>query len=135
MYSIAYISRANETLTDYEIHEMLLSSERRNNLFGIKGILLFKDGNFLQVLEGDQNQIQELYDKICEDSRHSNIYEIFNTELRSPIFNEYNSKFNLITSSFELASLKMFLKRQKRYGAFNTSAEELEPFLGMNWLT
>ena len=135
MYSVAYISRASDDLTENDIQEVLHSSERRNNLFGMKGILLYKDGNFLQVLEGDEAPVKALYAKICEDDRHTNLHEIFNKKLRTPIFTEYNSKFNLITSSFDLISLKSFLRRQKKFGVEDKISEKLESFLGMDWFT
>jgi hypothetical protein len=39
---------------------------------GVTGILLCKEGSVLQVLEGDQTVVNNLYDKISSDARVSN---------------------------------------------------------------
>jgi len=35
-------------------------------------MLLYSNGNFLQVLEGDQDAVQETFTRICRDTRHHN---------------------------------------------------------------
>ena len=132
-YSIAYISRANENLDNDEIKELLDYAATKNNVVGVKGMILFKDGNFLQVLEGEENQIVNLYEKIQSDERHTDLHEVFNEKSPFALFEDYNSKFNLITSSSELVALKSFFRRRKIVGFESDVSKELDVFLGMNW--
>ena len=39
---------------------------------GITGLLLFIDGGFLQMLEGEERAVRELYTRIAADRRHLN---------------------------------------------------------------
>lgn len=133
MYIIAYISRASDDLSTVQIEEILQYAMRKNSDNDINGILLYKDGNFLQVLEGEKSLIMGLYQKIIEDDRHDNILVLFEEESNEPIFQEYKSKFNLITSSIELIGFKEYLKHKKRKGQETDLSAKLNSFLGMEW--
>jgi hypothetical protein len=50
---------------------VLLETCRKNNAeLGVTGMLLYKDGNFMQVLEGDEGAVRGLYERIAADPRH-----------------------------------------------------------------
>ncbi len=53
------------------IAAILESAVRRNKQNGITGMLLYAPGEFIQVLEGDEAAVQETYDRIFLDQRHS----------------------------------------------------------------
>jgi hypothetical protein len=69
-YTIAYNSRASPQMSETDLLELLDNSDNSNNDLGIKGILLFNEGNFLQVLEGEERVVNNLYEKIARDDRH-----------------------------------------------------------------
>ena len=53
------------------IAAILESAVRRNKQNAITGMLLYAPGEFIQVLEGDEAAVQETYDRIFLDRRHS----------------------------------------------------------------
>lgn len=55
-----------------ELGPILESAVRHNREDGITGMLLYSGGNFLQVLEGAQEQVHSTYKRICQDPRHRN---------------------------------------------------------------
>jgi hypothetical protein len=130
LYTICYISRAADSLTDDYIDELLKYSSRYNNQEKINGILIYNDRNFLQVLEGNEDAIKVLYHKIAVDDRHDYVLEIFKGTVDYPIFLNYNCKFNLIDSKMEIASFKEYLRRNN-IGRENDGqiTKMLEPFL------
>jgi len=71
MYQLIYISSATKSLAREEFLELVAHSKSKNTAMGITGILMFKDGNFMQVLEGKQELIAKLYSTIKVDSRHT----------------------------------------------------------------
>jgi len=71
MYQLIYISSATKNLDREEFLQLVAHSQSKNNAQGITGVLMFKDGNFMQVLEGDQELIAQLYATIKVDSRHT----------------------------------------------------------------
>ena len=73
LFQIVYTSTATDLIGGAELKEMLKGSVQRNKKAGITGLLLFKDGCFMQVLEGEKPAVQALFAKICRDPRHHKI--------------------------------------------------------------
>ena len=73
LHSLFYCSLAKEDISKDDILNILQCSRRNNEKIEVTGILLYwkKTNQFLQLLEGEENVILDLYDKICKDTRHS----------------------------------------------------------------
>lgn len=71
------IYRSQIPLT-HEINlSLLVEKANVNNMsHGVSGILLFKDNVILQVLEGDESILEQLFSKIKHDSRHFGVVEL-----------------------------------------------------------
>ena len=52
---------------------MLKESNQRNKEAGITGMSLYKDGQFMQVLEGPGEAVTETFSRISKDPRHHGI--------------------------------------------------------------
>ena len=77
LFSLAYFSRnliegAPREIED-EIAGILDVARENNRRVGITGALLFSDGCFAQVLEGPRVALEELFETIQCDPRHSDI--------------------------------------------------------------
>ena len=53
--------------------DLLKGSHVRNTRAGITGLLLFKNGHFMQLLEGDEAAVIALFSKISRDPRHHHV--------------------------------------------------------------
>lgn len=73
---ILYQSKRNPICTDEEITKILHACERNNSHQDITGMLIYSDDSFMQILEGDYKKINDLYQKIKKDPRHSQIISI-----------------------------------------------------------
>ena len=73
LISLIYASSANKMFSETELVELLKFSRENNKRLDITGMLLYKDGNFIQVLEGPEEAVDGLYQKIMGDPRHVNI--------------------------------------------------------------
>lgn len=51
---------------------ILSASVRRNTAADITGMLLYSQGTFLQVLEGEEAAVEATYQRIVQDRRHHN---------------------------------------------------------------
>lgn len=92
-YALSYVSSAARGLDDSEIFEILEKSENENNQKDITGLLLYSEGNFFQVLEGEKDKISDLYKKISKDSRHFNIIKLFEKPIKQEAYDGYKSDF------------------------------------------
>ena len=67
-----YISTA-PSLSREEVDAILEASARNNPAPGITGLLLYNGRNFLQLLEGEVEDIEALMERISADSRHTGV--------------------------------------------------------------
>jgi hypothetical protein len=68
---LVYMSSAARSFKDSYMQDILRYSRESNGRKGITGLLLFKSGNFIQILEGDSQVVDDLHLKIIDDPRHT----------------------------------------------------------------
>jgi hypothetical protein len=71
---LVYVSNntISETVFDQEIKAILNTAKENNSKSDITGSLLFNAGDFAQVLEGPMGAVEELFERIQNDDRHTN---------------------------------------------------------------
>jgi hypothetical protein len=67
---IIYASAATKPFPQADLVELLKLARSKNTAAGISGMLLYHCGSFLQVLEGPEGNVEELFVKIGNDPRH-----------------------------------------------------------------
>lgn len=68
--SLLYISLAPASANVQTVQQILTNAQRRNAALGISGALLLHAGYYLQVLEGESQAVQALYERMRRDTRH-----------------------------------------------------------------
>ena len=97
MVSIIYVSSAVELFSKTELVSLLEVSCRNNSRSGITGMLLYKDGNFMQVIEGEAIEIYELQAKISRDPRHERLITLLEKPITERRFNDWSMGFKNLT--------------------------------------
>lgn len=69
IFQLIYTCALTQAVSTDDLEMIARSSRARNAENEITGILLYKDGSVLQVLEGDKAAVLALYSKIEKDSR------------------------------------------------------------------
>lgn len=93
MIYLAYCSSASRLLDSAELVELLRQSRENNLRRGITGLLLYHDGSFMQVLEGEIDAVQTLYHTICGDPRHKTVTRLTAAPLARRNFGEWSMAF------------------------------------------
>lgn len=88
-HAICYISTATREFSEQEIDDLLLRWRERNNKHNIKGLLLYSEGHFFQVMEGEKKKVLELFKTIIEDPRHSSVIQVVGKDLSQGSFDGY----------------------------------------------
>ena len=70
MHEIIYASRTPEPMRPDALTDLLEVSRRHNAAASVTGMLLYSDQSFLQLLEGDELAVEEVYGRISRDPRH-----------------------------------------------------------------
>lgn len=85
IFQLIYRSFAEIGFKLEDMGQILEACTRNNPGLNITGMLLYKDGIFLQMIEGKESDVRFLYDKITRDKRHAalTIYHEAEAESRS----------------------------------------------------
>jgi hypothetical protein len=98
MYFLVYVSSAVEEFTSTELIDLLKVSRKNNTEIDVTGMLLYKDGNFLQVLEGEKEVVERLFNKISRDIRHRGLLVVYDGEVTEPEFSEWSMGFQNLSA-------------------------------------
>lgn len=90
MYQLVYISEVSDNFNpnDFEkgIDQIWRRSTIANNRNDISGILLYLGTHFVQLIEGESEQVLKLFRKISKDPRHKNIQVVIKQEVSERTF-------------------------------------------------
>ncbi|RYF42911.1 MAG: BLUF domain-containing protein [Comamonadaceae bacterium] len=75
LHSIVYVSSASRKFSASELSQILEEVREKNRKSGLTGILLHCDGNFMQLLEGPLNALEETMGRIRGSRRHRAVTE------------------------------------------------------------
>lgn len=114
MKCIAYISKAPLTKSGVCLPiglSDIVKASNRNNNSDITGFLSYRQGYYFQVLEGSDQEVEELASTIAADPRHSDPYFFINKPISKRCFQEWKvSVFDLVDQS---QLFKQFMENYK----------------------
>lgn len=96
VYQVLYHSYATASYSTAELQDLLESSRASNAEHGITGLLLYSAGRFVQVLEGEEAVVSDLYARIRRDSRHERVETVRN-ELAARQFTSWSMAFGHVS--------------------------------------
>ena len=80
MFSLVYISSAVRLFSDEQLMELLEQSRTKNLRLEITGMLLYKEGSFMQALEGSRENVLDVMKSIRVDPRHESLVILLEQE-------------------------------------------------------
>tara|TARA_R110002074_G_scaffold257269_7_gene429767 strand:+ start:7520 stop:7936 length:417 start_codon:yes stop_codon:yes gene_type:complete len=83
---IVYTSQASEKFSKRSLLDLLHESRAFNAIDNISGVLMHKNGYFLQVIEGNSEVIDNLFKRLLKDSRHKKIKKVLDSTVNSCLF-------------------------------------------------
>lgn len=86
-----YKSKKIHNFSEMDLHALIKKSSENNEKNKITGVLLYNGNYFLQIIEGNDEEILKLYEKILSDGRHNHLVEVITTQIP----NRYFSKFGM----------------------------------------
>ena len=88
-YQIIYSSQAASPMQIEELEEILASARKNNTEKKVTGALVYVEGVFLQVLEGEQATVRTLMSHIATDVRHTAVTVLQEGEVPLPTFGDW----------------------------------------------
>lgn len=94
-----YSSAATTEFSDSDLAVLLMNSRFNNKRFGLTGILLYRDGRFVQLLEGPMDAVRERMAVIGADPRHDQVEIQLEEVLQQRRFPEWTMGYEPVTDT------------------------------------
>ncbi len=88
-HAICYVSTATREFSNSEIKDLFQKWKKKNKEEQIQGILLYSEGHFFQVLEGERTAVLALFSKVNKDARHSGIIQLLGKDIQKGSLDGY----------------------------------------------
>lgn len=103
--TLIYVSAEKYAMSDEALQDILSKSRTNNAKHGITGMLLYTEGSFLQILEGYEDEVTRLYEKIAEDARHYRVAKVTVIKGKERLFSDWTMGFASVNAR-ELESIE-----------------------------
>jgi len=123
IFQLLYTSTAREGLAKPELDAILEAAQRNNAKINVTGFLIFDGTSFIQLLEGNERDVQAVYQKIQGDPRHSQV---------EPLLQDTKPNRSLSNWAMAYTQLDNDGHRQSGGSMDSSSARELATMLKQN---
>jgi hypothetical protein len=93
LYQIIYVSTASKFFNRTELLAFLQQARERNAQANITGVLLYKDGHLMEVMEGSEEAVKESFDHISQRSEHYGLMVINKAYIKQRQFTDWSMAF------------------------------------------
>jgi hypothetical protein len=90
---LVYTSAATRQFDAIELTALLTKARQKNESLDVSGMLVYHDGSFLQVLEGEATAVDSLYERITRDDRHTKCTVLLRTFIDRRNFGDWSMGF------------------------------------------
>lgn len=94
LHHIIYMSQAKPDMTVAMLAVILMQCRSGNERRHIMGALVYGEGQFMQIIEGEHKAVTELYDIIAQDHRHQNIFKLADKSIEARSFAQWSMAFH-----------------------------------------
>ena len=96
MFHLVYVSSAVNLFSEEQLRELLEISRVNNTKCGLTGMLLYVDGNFIQALEGEKEDVMVTNLRIARDPRHCGLLVLLRGEIAQREFPDWSMEFRRV---------------------------------------
>lgn len=134
MHQLLYVSSAVKHLSQNELDAILKKARHNNRQQDITGMLVYHDGSFVQILEGDKAKIDRLFQTIAQDKRHNHVTLLDETAVSSRSFSNWEMAFRQLTFTevSQHPTLKAVLDK-KSYSSSHSITDIVETFVALTY--
>lgn len=120
------LSSSNE-LSEDDLKNLLVEIRKKNKVKGVTGLLLYNNGSFIQVIEGEKLMIRSLYNKIEKDSRHNTIVMLAENKIKKRSFPDWTMGYFQISNkqAAQIPGFSDFIDPESRRKILENSTTEV----------
>lgn len=102
VYQIVYSSRATQDFWPEDLFLLVETARRKNALRSVTGMLLFHEGEFLQLLEGPEREVKSVFEMVGRDPRHTEVKVLLSEEAPQRQFPDWTMGFERLDEAWAL---------------------------------
>lgn len=88
-YQLIYSSASSTPLQPDDLEDILEQAQSNNSEDGITGALVYSEGFFLQILEGERSEVEILMRRISKDLRHERVSILHAGDVQQTAFSDW----------------------------------------------
>ena len=93
MFQLTYVSKSKSVMNFTDLNNILESAKIKNSTLDITGCLVYHNSRFVQILEGEEKEVLQLYETIKADERHQDVTVLWENNAKRN-FGEWNMAFH-----------------------------------------
>ena len=93
LVQLLYFSTASHPMSQQDFETILAKAREKNERLNVTGMLLYYDGTFKQVLEGEQSIVRQLFEIIKNDKRHKAVNLVIEKPINQRSFPSWSMAF------------------------------------------
>ncbi|WP_031432825.1 phosphate-starvation-inducible PsiE family protein [Methylomarinum vadi] len=133
MIRLVYISQSVKPVSSDDLMSLLRQCRTNNTKNNLTGVLLYHNECFIQVLEGKEEVINKVYEKIKKDPRHKNVIELNREYISERQFDQWSMGFEEVNEA-QLAALNIdglndFFSKQKQNPDLDVNQTLIAPLM------
>ncbi len=102
IYQLVYSSSATQEFWPDDLFRLVETSRRKNALRAVTGMLLFRDGQFLQLLEGPEREVMSVFELVKRDPRHTGVKVLLSEAVPERQFPEWTMGFERLDEAWNV---------------------------------
>lgn len=92
-HCIIYISEATANLSEPALLTLLQQARAEHQHAQLTGLLVYREGRFLQIMEGPEAPLREFFSRVASDPRHGKLELLADGPKPSPDFQQWHMSF------------------------------------------
>lgn len=88
--ALVYRSKATHEPTEAELEAILFTARAFNAHSEVTGVLLLASGRFFQYLEGPEDSVREVFNRVAASSLHREVVVLFSQAVASRMFDTWH---------------------------------------------
>ena len=93
LYRLCYASTQTAPMSAAELIDLLHFAREQNLANGITGVLLHRQDSFMQVIEGKERAVRDLFESIKGDARHQRVEVLSENTVEEREFSDWQMGF------------------------------------------
>ena len=97
LHRLLYVSSAVPLMSSGDLDDLLDVARARNHSNDVTGVLLYAEGNIMQMLEGPSENVQETFGRISRSRRHRGVIVLLNAAAPGRVFSTWSMAYSRAT--------------------------------------